>query len=224
MLAPHDPHRRALHKTVRPSAARWHNGDRLAKVAFFGKTGKTGRDNTNLPALSFGFRLKLCALRGHAFSTALRSKGAEPRTAVYNQCHDVDWDAPRPHSIIERDRKPFRTKQESYDMAEEKQAYGEIGSKLLFENDRVRVWDLHLAPGESTGMHAHHCDYLYVVIGDGELAAMNPDGSELHRGTMRDGEVHFRAIDDQPAVHEAFNVGQTPWRNIIVELKDKPAR
>jgi hypothetical protein len=98
----------------------------------------------------------------------------------------------------------------------------EVGSTLLFENDRVRVWDLRLAPGESTGLHAHHCDYFYVVIGDGELEAINPDGSVLHRGTMRDGEVHYRAIDDQPAVHEAFNIGATAWRNIIVELKDKP--
>ena len=36
----------------------------------------------------------------------------------------------------------------------------DIGTKLLFENDRVRVWDLALAPGESTGMHRHENDYI----------------------------------------------------------------
>ena len=66
--------------------------------------------------------------------------------------------------------------------------------------------------GDSTGLHAHHCDYLYVVIGDGELEAVNADGSLLHRGTMQDGEVHYRGIDQEPAVHEAFNVGQKTWR------------
>ena len=96
----------------------------------------------------------------------------------------------------------------------------EVGSKLLFENDRVRVWDLQMAPGESTGLHAHHCSYFYVVIGDGELEARNADGSLLHRGTMQDGEVHYREIDGEPAVHEAWNVGQQTWRNIIVELKE----
>ncbi|HEX3655129.1 MAG TPA: hypothetical protein VHV55_04960 [Pirellulales bacterium] len=105
---------------------------------------------------------------------------------------------------------------------ENKTPSGEVGSKLLFENERVRVWDLTLAPGESTGVHAHHCDYFYVVIGDGELEALNADGSLLHRGPMEDGEVHYRGIDDDPAVHEAVNVGQKPWRNIVVELKDKP--
>ena len=42
----------------------------------------------------------------------------------------------------------------------------DVGTKLLFENDRVRVWDLCLQPGEGTGLHRHENDYLYVVIGD----------------------------------------------------------
>ena len=46
-----------------------------------------------------------------------------------------------------------------------------VGTRLLFENERVRVWDLQLAPGQSTGMHRHVNDYLYVVIGDGSLQA-----------------------------------------------------
>ena len=108
-------------------------------------------------------------------------------------------------------------------MSDHKIPSTEVGSRILFENDRVRVWDLRLAPGESTGVHAHHCDYFYVVIGDGELNAINPDGSTLHCGTMRDGDVHYRAIDGEPAVHEAINAGKQEWRNIIVELKEKPA-
>ena len=36
---------------------------------------------------------------------------------------------------------------------------------------------------------------------------------------MRDGEVYFREIDGE-AVHSAVNVGDGPWRNIVVELKD----
>lgn len=83
----------------------------------------------------------------------------------------------------------------------------QIGSKLLFENDRVRVWDLRLDPGESTGVHRHVNDYLYVVIGDGNLSDRD----------MSDGEVRFRTIDGED-VHEAVNTGDTPWRNIIVEL------
>jgi quercetin dioxygenase-like cupin family protein len=93
-----------------------------------------------------------------------------------------------------------------------------VGTKLLFENDRVRVWDLRLAPGQGTGLHRHTCDYLYVVIGDGTLQARDADGKPRPAMEMRDGEVRFREIRGED-VHEAVNVGAGPWRNIIVELK-----
>ena len=94
----------------------------------------------------------------------------------------------------------------------------EVGTRLLFENERVRVWDLQLAPGESTGVHRHERDYLYVVIGDGRLQAADADGERREASDMKDGEVRFNEVDGE-AVHEAFNVGDGSWRNIIVELK-----
>ena len=101
----------------------------------------------------------------------------------------------------------------------EKEISPEIGSRLLFENDRVRVWDLQLAPGQSTGLHRHEHDYLYVVIGDGRLQAADAEGKRWEASDMKDGEVRFNEVDGE-AVHEAFNMGEGPWRNIIVELKD----
>lgn len=97
-------------------------------------------------------------------------------------------------------------------------ASADVGSRLLFENDRVRVWDLRLEPGQSTGLHRHVHDYLYVVIGDGVLQGVGADGQADPPRPMADGEVRFRAIDGED-VHEAVNRGDTPWRNIIVELK-----
>ena len=94
-----------------------------------------------------------------------------------------------------------------------------VGTQLLFENERVRVWDLRLAPGESTGLHRHEHDYLYVVIGDGRLQAADAEGNRGEARDMKDGEVRFSEIKGE-AVHEAFNIGEGPWRNIVVELKD----
>ena len=94
----------------------------------------------------------------------------------------------------------------------------QVGTKLLFENDRVRVWDLRLAPGESTGLHRHTTDYLYVVIGDGKLQGSAADGVKRPVQEMSDGDVVFRNIDGED-VHKAVNVGDRPWRNIVVELK-----
>ena len=96
----------------------------------------------------------------------------------------------------------------------------EVGTKLLFENERVRVWDLCLSPGQGTGRHRHENDYLYVVIGDGVLQRVDPDGTRAEPKIMRDGQVVFREVNDE-CVHEAVNAGETAWRNIVIELKDE---
>jgi quercetin dioxygenase-like cupin family protein len=104
-------------------------------------------------------------------------------------------------------------------MADQNPISSDVGTKLLFENDRVRVWDLRLEPGQSTGLHRHAKDYLYVVIGDGELQTVFADGTSDAPRKMQDGDVRFRAISDEN-VHEALNTGNSTWRNIVVELKD----
>ncbi|MEE2754909.1 MAG: hypothetical protein VX910_13065 [Candidatus Latescibacterota bacterium] len=93
-----------------------------------------------------------------------------------------------------------------------------VGSKLLFENDRVRVWDLILAPGESTGRHRHKEDYLYIVIGGGSLQTVDADGVKGESRPMVDGEVRWRDVEGED-IHEAINTGSEPWRNVIVEMK-----
>jgi quercetin dioxygenase-like cupin family protein len=107
-------------------------------------------------------------------------------------------------------------------MSEAKVVSSEVGTRLLFENDRVRVWDLRLEPGESTGQHRHEADYLYIVIGDGELQTVYANGTSDPPRQMKDGDVRFREVSEKSS-HEAVNTGKTPWRNIVVELKDPRA-
>jgi beta-alanine degradation protein BauB len=94
----------------------------------------------------------------------------------------------------------------------------DVGTRLLFENDRVRVWDLCLAPGDSTSLHRHSADFFYVVIGDGTLQTVYEDGSREEPRDMLDGDVRFREVNGE-SVHAALNCGSTPWRNIVIELK-----
>ena len=94
----------------------------------------------------------------------------------------------------------------------------DVGTRLLFENERVRVWDLRLAPGESTAIHRHGTDYLYVVIGDGELQRVDADGTPGPIKPRRDGDVVFRKLENED-IHAARNAGEAEWRNIVVELK-----
>ncbi len=103
-------------------------------------------------------------------------------------------------------------------MSDEHDVSDQVGTRLLFENERVRVWDFRLAPGERSGFHRHAEDYFFIVIGGGKLKTVRGDGRDWYDTEMRDGEVHFRNIADED-VHDAVNVGDTQWRNIVVELK-----
>lgn len=93
-----------------------------------------------------------------------------------------------------------------------------VGTKLLFENDRIRVWDLCLEPGESIGLHRHHEDYCYIVIGNGALQRVEKGGEKGAVRKMKDGDVVFREISGEE-VHGARNAGDGTWRNIVVEFK-----
>ena len=53
---------------------------------------------------------------------------------------------------------------------------GNVGTKLLLENDRVVIWELRLAPGEKERVHEHKRDYVMIQIGGDRVAAdFEPD-------------------------------------------------
>jgi beta-alanine degradation protein BauB len=39
-----------------------------------------------------------------------------------------------------------------------------VGTTLLSENERTRVWIIRLAPGERLGFHRHVLDYFWTAI------------------------------------------------------------
>ena len=51
-----------------------------------------------------------------------------------------------------------------------------VGSKVLFENERVRIWEFKLEPGETGNLHRHALDYVLVQI-EGDRMAVVPDES-----------------------------------------------
>jgi beta-alanine degradation protein BauB len=95
-----------------------------------------------------------------------------------------------------------------------------VGTRLLFENDRIRVWDLTLEPGESLPLHRHRTTYFYRCEAGGTVRVGLPDGSAEVYESPRD-EVHFHEIGpDDLVVHDLENVGETTVRFTTVELLD----
>ena len=94
----------------------------------------------------------------------------------------------------------------------------QVGSRLLFENDRIRVWDITLAPGERLPFHRHRTSYFYRCEAGGTLRVRTPDGAEAVYESPAD-EVRFHEIaPEDVVVHDLENVGETTVRFTTVEL------
>jgi hypothetical protein len=98
---------------------------------------------------------------------------------------------------------------------------GGVGTRLLFENDRVRVWELRLAPGERSDLHEHELDHVLVQIA-GDRVAVEPDATtagpytEYFEGRIQPGVAVYVG---RGGVETAVNTGTLPYHEIIVELK-----
>ncbi len=56
-----------------------------------------------------------------------------------------------------------------------------VGTSRLFENDRVRVWEVRLAPGERTPFHAHTVRYFWTCV-DAGIGRFSPAGVQGSSG------------------------------------------
>jgi len=56
---------------------------------------------------------------------------------------------------------------------------GGVGTRLLLEDDHVRIWEMILEPGEASDLHRHDHDY-YLAIYEGDyVAGVTPEGSPV---------------------------------------------
>ena len=85
--------------------------------------------------------------------------------------------------------------------------------KAILENECVRVLAYNDSPGERTHEHRHPAFVLYALSGFKRTLTL-PDGKVLRR-EFKPGDVMW----SEAQTHIGENVGDTPTRVIIVELK-----
>jgi hypothetical protein len=85
---------------------------------------------------------------------------------------------------------------------------------LVLENSFVKAYEVEVAPHESTLMHQHLHDYVYIVLGDAEFTNAVAGKAEV-RVKQPDLAVNF---SPGPFAHVAVNNADTPFRNITIEL------
>jgi quercetin dioxygenase-like cupin family protein len=92
---------------------------------------------------------------------------------------------------------------------------GPIGDKILFENDRVRIWSVKLDPGQRQAWHKHDLSYVIVPMTEGKNIMYFEDGREKETNETSGGVLWREA----GAPHELLNVSDWQYRNILIELK-----
>ena len=96
---------------------------------------------------------------------------------------------------------------------------GPLGDTVMFENDQVRVWDFVVEPGRSKGWHRHELPYVIIPMTEGQIEIESALTGQIERPKSVIGSPIWR---DAGEVHDLRNVGDSTYRNIIIELKQQP--
>jgi hypothetical protein len=103
---------------------------------------------------------------------------------------------------------------------EANQNNGQVGTRLLSETDRVRVWEIRLAPGERIGFHRHVLDYFWTAITPGRARSHTEDGSVVEAIYAAGDTRHFVYGRGEYKIHDLENVGDSDLWFTTVEFLD----
>jgi len=95
-----------------------------------------------------------------------------------------------------------------------------VGSALVSESDRVRVWEIRLKPGERIGFHRHVLDYFWTSVTGGRGRQHVHDGTTVEY-TYQPGETRHETYGaGQYKVHDLENLGDKDMVFMTVEFLD----
>jgi len=95
----------------------------------------------------------------------------------------------------------------------------DLGTSLWYENERIRVFEVRLEPGERGAFHIHDQTYFWTVVEPGRGLQRFVDGTAVTRDYSL-GETRYLVHSaEDPLIHDLENVGDTTLRFVTVELK-----
>ena len=85
--------------------------------------------------------------------------------------------------------------------------------KVVFENERARVLEVRMKPGESTSIHSHP-DYVVYLLSGGKVRFTSPSG-ESAEVELPAGASQWRKAEE----HATDNIGTTEVHALFFEPK-----
>jgi len=96
----------------------------------------------------------------------------------------------------------------------------ELGTSMWFENEKIRVWEVLLEPGERGAFHSHTTNYFWTVVDPGRGLQRFADGTYVIRDYLLGETKYLEHSPHSELIHDLENVGDTRLRFVTVELLD----
>ena len=97
-----------------------------------------------------------------------------------------------------------------------------VGSELVSESERVRVWTIRLKPGQRFGFHRHVLDYFWTSVSGGRGRQHLMDGSTVEYAYQPGETRHETYGAGEYKVHDLENIGDKELVFMTVEFLDSP--
>lgn len=101
---------------------------------------------------------------------------------------------------------------------------GRVGSAIVSETDRVRVWTLELKPGERLPFHTHVMDYFWTATRPGRARSRYGDGRVVEMDYAVGDTQHHSYGAGESMTHDLENIGDTLLSFTTVEFFGGPNR
>ena len=94
--------------------------------------------------------------------------------------------------------------------------------EVLLENDRVRVLDSRVRPGDATPIHTHRWPSVLYILSTSDFIRYDPEGNIVFdsRETKTMADVGQTIWSSPLTPHFVKNVGESEIQVISIELKD----
>ena len=94
----------------------------------------------------------------------------------------------------------------------------DVGTTVWFQNDRIRVWEILLQPGERGAFHSHVTNYFWTVVEGSRGLQRFADGTFVVRDYLVGETKYLEHTPETALIHDLENIGDTTLRFVTVEL------
>jgi hypothetical protein len=96
-----------------------------------------------------------------------------------------------------------------------------LGTRIMLENDRVRIWEHRVSPGGTGPMHVHRRPYFSVVVVGSTGDTLDPDGKVIEHFALTPGIVLWYGDDQLPETHALHNTGTDEILIVTTEFLER---